>query len=184
MRIFEILNEDQGFTPPSKTITGYKLFRLKNGNLYPLFIGKNKPTPAGSWIPAEHIATKGFAERPGWHAGVLPMAPHLRTKENKIASDRVWAEVELPADVDYQPQADASRTRDIRGEVPVNGFYRFKTNKMQGGAWIIGGALKIVRVLTDDEVSAILTQAGYPEDAIAERHDSERQDSERQDSEQ
>jgi hypothetical protein len=159
------------FAPPKKTITAYKLFKQKGGQLYPLFIGKNTPTPIGQWIPATHIPTKGFAERPGWHAGVLPMAPHLRTKANKIASDRVWAEVEIPADVDWQDRADQTRTRDIRDQVPDNGFYRFKTNKMQGGAWIIGGALKIDRILTDDEVSDILKNAGYPEDAEAERHD-------------
>jgi hypothetical protein len=159
------------FAPPKKTIKAYKLFKKKGGQVYPLFIGRNVPTPIGEWIPASHIPTKGFAERPGWHAGVLPMAPHLRTKANKIAPDRVWAEVEIPADVDWQAQADKTRTRDIRDQVPENGFYRFKTNKMQGGAWIIGGALKIDRLLTDDEVSDILINAGYPEDALAERHE-------------
>jgi len=159
------------FTPPKKTIKAYKLFKKRGNALYPLFIGKNTPTPIGEWIPASHIPTKGFAERPGWHAGVLPMAPHLRTKANKIAPDRVWAEVEIPADINWQDQADKSRTRDIRDQVPANGYYRFKTNKMQGGAWIIGGALKIDRVLSDDEVSKILLNAGYPEDAEAERHE-------------
>jgi hypothetical protein len=57
-------------------------------------------------MPASFIPTKGYAERPGWHAGVLPIAPHLRqTSTGKIAPHCVWAEVELPADKDYQPAA-------------------------------------------------------------------------------
>ena len=150
----------RAMTPPKNTIVGYKLFRLKAGELFPLFIGKNQPTKVGEWIAAQHIPTKGFAERPGWHAGTLPTAPHLRTKEGFKAADRVWAEVELPADVDWQSKADKSGTRDIRDKVPKNGHYRFKTNKMQGGAWIIGGALKVNRVLSNADVADILTKAG------------------------
>lgn len=153
---------------PNKTITAYKLFRQKNGQLYPLFIGKNDPTPVGEWIAAEFIPTKGFADRPGWHAGVLPMAPHLRTKDNQRADGRVWAEVEMPADVDWQSRADLTTSRDIRDAVPVGGHYRFKTSKMQGGAWLIGGALKVNRVLSDEEVARILTEAGHAEEVKAE----------------
>ena len=51
-----------------KTGYGYKLFEMDmDGKLYPLFIGKNKETKIGEWIPAENLPTKGFAERPGWH---------------------------------------------------------------------------------------------------------------------
>lgn len=145
------------------TITAYKLFRtLKTREgLYPLFIGKTIPTVENEWIEAQFIPTKGFAHRPGWHAGVLPIAPHLRTKQNRIHADRVWAEVSMSADYDWQHIADKSPTRDIRGCIPTAGHYRFKTNKMQGGAWLIGGAIRIERVLQDEDVYDILHAAGF-----------------------
>jgi len=155
---------------PSKTIKGYKLFRTlkkSQGNIYPLFIGKTKPTPIGKWIEAEHIPTKGFAERPGWHTGVLPIAPHLRsTQTEKKVANRVWAEVLIPANINWQEKADSSRTRDIRNEVPVGGYYKFKTNKMQGGAWYIAGAIKVNKILSDEEVAKVLRNAGYSEDEV------------------
>ena len=166
------LNEIIGPSEPKKTVVAYKLFNKKGNDLHPLFIGKNKPTPQGKWIHAEHIPTKGFAERPGWHAGTLPLAPHLRTKDNKIASNRVWAEVSLPNDVDWQSHADKSTTKDIRDKVPQGGHYKFKTSKMQGGAWLIGGSLKINKVLSNQDVHHILTKNGVdPEEAKREQHD-------------
>jgi len=162
----------KNFKEPVKTIKAYKIFRVKKnepGKIYPLFIGKNEATAIGEWVPAEHLPTKGFAERPGWHAGILPMAPHLRTKENQMADDRVWAEVEIPADVNWQDVADTQKTRDIRDRVPVGGHYRFKTSKMQGGAWIIGGALKVNRVLSNKEIADILNNAGEKDAATREQ---------------
>ena len=149
----------EDFTPPKKTIKAYKLFRTMKsqpGKIFPLFIGKSKPTPIGEWIEAEHIPTKGYAERPGWHAGILPYAPHLMKKDGTMQEGRVWAEVELPADVDWQPIADTTKTKDVRDRIPVGGHYRFKTNKMQGGAWIIGGAIKVNKILSPEEVREIL----------------------------
>jgi N12 class adenine-specific DNA methylase/predicted RNA methylase len=161
---------------PQKTVKAYKLLRTlksKPGQVFPLFIGKNQPVAIGVWEKAEHIPTKGFAERPGWHAGAEPIAPHLRQKATgKIHPDRVWVEVEMPADKEWQSTADASKTRDIRDRVPEDGHYKFKTNKMQGGAWLIGGAVKINRVLDDGEVAQLLRDAGHSEAEIqAEMHD-------------
>ena len=155
----------EDFTPPKKTIKAYKLFRTMKsqpGKIFPLFIGKSKPTPIGEWIEAEHIPTKGYAERPGWRAGILPYAPHLMKKDGTMQEGRVWAEVELPADVDWQPIADTTKTKDVRDRIPVGGHYRFKTNKMQGGAWIIGGAIKVNKILSPEEVREILKK-GAPE---------------------
>jgi hypothetical protein len=145
------------------TITAYKLFRtLKTRTgLYPLFIGKTVPVIEHEWIEAQFIPTKGFAHRPGWHAGILPIAPHLRTKQNRIHPDRVWARVSMPADRDWQSVADQSPTKDIRDRVPTAGHYRFATNKLQGGAWLIGGAIKIEKVLQDKDVYDILNTAGF-----------------------
>lgn len=158
---------------PKNTVKAYKIFRTHPkhpGKIFPLFIGKNKATETGKWIPAEHIPTPKFAERPGWHAGVLPTAPHLRTKENKMAPNRVWAEVEMPADVDWQSHADKTRTKDIRNQIPQGGHYRFKTTKMQGGSWMIGGAIKVNKILKNHEVAKILHDNGHHDAAEAEQN--------------
>jgi len=159
---------------PKKIKKAYKLFKLKNGGLYPLFIGKNKETPMNIWLIADFIPTKGYAERPGWHSGILPIAPHLRRKSTgKINSNRVWAEVSVSADKDWSKDPEMTKN-GITGKVPKDGYYKFKTNKMQGGAWIISGALKVNKVLSDFEVSKILSKAGYPKSEIEnEMHDPE-----------
>lgn len=51
----------------------YKLLRkLKDGNLYPLFINKTIQTPFNVWMQAKCYPTKGFAVRKGWHCCFQP----------------------------------------------------------------------------------------------------------------
>ena len=45
-------------------------------------------------------------------------------------------------------------------EIPVNGYYRYKTNPNMYGDWIITGAIKLIRILSDDEVADILINNG------------------------
>ena len=117
-----------------RTTTVYKLFRQrKDGSLGPLFIGASQRIPLGEWLQAEDIPTKGYARRPGWHAGFLPEAPHLTEK------GRVWCECEVPAD----------------------GYYRFPRPAHQGGEWIIAAWLKVNRILTDAEVRRIRDSRVY-----------------------
>lgn len=137
-------------TPPTKTVRAFKLFQVKKsrpGELFPLFIGKDKPTPIGEWVQAEFIPTDGFAERPGWHVGPSPKAMHLMCKDGTMPKDRVWAEVEIPADIDWTPIALLQPTKDLRKLIPQHGFYRFPRPANQGGEWWIAGAIKIVRIL-------------------------------------
>jgi hypothetical protein len=155
-----------------KTVRAYKQFRTllsRPDELLPLFIGNQQAVPHGEWVEAENIPTKGFAPRPGWHAGALPSAPHLRSKEDRIQPGRVWAEVELPDDVDWQSIAEGRPTKDIRDEVPKGGHYRKRTPQMQGGEWLIGGKLRVRRVLSDDQISEILRAAGEHDAAEKER---------------
>ena len=122
------------------SIKCYKLFRTlktKPGKIFPLFIGKSKPTEIGVVIPAEDIPTKGFAHRPGWHVGRLPKADHLLRKDGTQAPGRVWAEVEIPAD-DY---------------------FVFIRPKHQGGEWLIAGSIQVNRLLSESEVNQILEDA-------------------------
>jgi len=121
---------------------------------------------------------KAVAARPGWHAGDVPIATHIgpETKINGKSvkyrgEDQVWAEVEMPADVDWQAIANAKarikkdgtpdvRTADINDEMPSMGHYRYKTNPNMTGEWLIGGEMKVNRVLSREEINAINEAAG------------------------
>ena len=108
----------------------YKLLRvLSDGNLYPLFIHKTVPTQIGTWMPAECFPTKGFAVRQGWHCCFKPIAPHLKEQLSN-GERRVWVEVE------------------------VEDWASYDRPESQGGAWILAQMMKIVKVLTHEEVEA------------------------------
>lgn len=141
---------------PKKTQKGYKLFRqLKTqpGKIFPLFVGKGNAIPMGQWLAAEALNTdaqrQGLAQRPGWHLGMLPNTQHLTEK------DRVWAEVEIPADVEYQTEADKSPTKDIKNKIPAGGHYRYPVPARQGGTWYIAGSIKVNKILSQEEVNQI-----------------------------
>jgi hypothetical protein len=167
---------------PQKTVKAYKLFRTKgDGKLYPLFVNAEKPVPMGEWLEAEEgpqgkaqgkVKSKlgDLAYRPGWHAGDLPMATHIGGKSDPSLKkpdyrpdNHVWAEVEMAADKDWQSVAD-SRGKGVKAhitdQVPFGGFYRYKTNPNMTGNWLIGGNMKVNRVLPDEEVNAINDAAG------------------------
>lgn len=178
---------------PKNTVTGYKLFRTdpkKPGELFPLFVNRNRSVPIGEWVPAEagplnelgrvksSIGSNGMAYRPGWHAGDVPAATHIGGKsgpETKVVDYRkpeeVWAQVEMPNDVDWQSVANANakisksgqpiaKTAEITDQIPFGGHYRYKTNPNMQGNWLIGGQMKVNKVLTDEEVQAINEAAG------------------------
>lgn len=140
---------------PKATRRAYKLFRIKSGRLYPLFIDKGTATPVGVWLRAKHVPTKGYADRPGWHCGVLPTAPHLLQKNGKLAKDRVWAEVEIGDDVDWQAFLPPKGNRGLKF-VPEGGHYRVRVPRVMGMEWLIAGEIRVVRVLTADEVKQIM----------------------------
>jgi hypothetical protein len=178
---------------PQKTVKAYKLFKTKKsapGKLFPLFVDANTPVPVGQWVDAkagEPGKTPGkvksklgdLAFRPGWHAGDLPIATHIggRSSDEQGAppdyrpADQVWAEVEMPDDVDWQSVANSRgqrtkagtidpKTAHITDQVPVGGHYRYKTNSNMTGNWMIGGSMRVNRILSDDEVKSINDAAG------------------------
>jgi len=168
---------------PNKVGTGYKLFEqdTRDKKLYPLFIGAKEETPMGKWIVAENIPTKGFSKRPGWHIGSsLPDAPWLKgysaenpkgvfkSKRGK-SFKRVWAEVSYPMDIDYQKELDEKGIKDIKDHIPEGGYYRFRE---ANGVWIIAGALKVDRILSEAESEAVFEKAGYDEQKAWESHPS------------
>jgi hypothetical protein len=178
---------------PQKTVKAYKLFKTKKsdpGKLFPLFVDANTPVPVGQWVDAkagEPGKTPGkvksklgdLAFRPGWHAGDLPVATHIggRSSDEQGAppdyrpADQVWAEVEMPDDVDWQSVANSrariskagepvASTAHITDQVPSGGHYRYKTNSNMTGNWMIGGSMRVNRILSDDEVQSINDAAG------------------------
>tara|TARA_R110002073_G_scaffold80010_1_gene192718 strand:- start:906 stop:2255 length:1350 start_codon:yes stop_codon:yes gene_type:complete len=118
-----------------------------------------------------------LANRPGWHAGDYVSATHIGGKSAKglkkvdyRKADEVWAEVEMPNDFDWQSVANSkasivksgprqgqlvSRQAQITDQIPKGGFYRYKTNPTMEGNWMIGGSMKINRVLDTREIKSI-----------------------------
>jgi hypothetical protein len=123
-----------------------------------------------------------LAFRPGWHGGDYPIATHIGGKSNASLTkpdfrpeNQVWAEVEFPNDVDWQSEAinRAStvksgprkgeinlREAHITDQLPVGGFYKYKTNPNMQGNWLISGSMKVNRVLNDAEVKKINSEVG------------------------
>ncbi len=119
---------------PKKTGIGYKVFVLKNGELYPPMVANpdGAATPVGVWLDADAAPIAGqsktgrnqvkaggkgtqggsgkLAYRPGWYLGEIPYALQFnRIDENGnkelFPANFVWAEVEYANDVDYQEEA-------------------------------------------------------------------------------
>lgn len=120
--------------PPKKTGKGYKVFVLKDGQLYPPMVANpnGEGTPVGVWLDADAAPIAGtsktgrpqvkaggkgtqggsgqLAYRPGWHLGTIPYALQFGRKDENgertlFPNNFVWAEVEYADDVDYQEEA-------------------------------------------------------------------------------
>ena len=174
----------------SKKNIGYKLFKVKAsqpGKLFPLYVYANEETPMNEWVDAKlgevasdgkHVKSKlgELALRGGWHLNEnVPHVTHIGRKDENgniayLFEDQVWCEVEYSDSIDYQPlvnengknkQGKVIPKNACMKEVPVDGFYRYKTNAKQKEPWIIAGAIKINRVLSDAEVYDICKEKGY-----------------------
>lgn len=164
--------------PPKKTRSAYKLFRVdpKNpGKLFPLFVNAKDEIEVGTWYDADNgpmqdgkVKSKigKLSYRPGWHAGTLPFASQIgsnrvNSKPTTRRANEVWAEVEFADDVDYTEKVGKNGMQ----EIPVDGTYEFNTSGNVDGTWLISGAMKVKRVLGDEEVAKINSDAGtadYP----------------------
>lgn len=127
---------------PSKIGVGYKLFYLKDSELYPPMVANpdGSPTPLGIWLDASIGVAAGVSKtgrlqvvcggkgthksgksklsfRPGWHLGKLPLAIQFETKQGILPKEFVWAEVSYSADINYQEEA-------IKAGFSKNGKFR------------------------------------------------------------
>lgn len=122
-------------------------------------------------------AAKGsLAFRPGWHLGDIPQAKQFARKnpetgvKDLFPSDFVWAECEYAMDVNYQEEAmsygyteNGKFRHSYAGlpKLPTDGYYRYRTNPNPDTVpWVITGAMKVNRILTDAETDAICREAG------------------------
>lgn len=122
-------------------------------------------------------AAKGsLAFRPGWHLGDVPQAKQFARKnpetgvKDLFPADFVWAECEYAMDVDYQEEAmsygytaNGKFRHSYAGlpKLPTDGYYRYRTNPNPDTVpWVITGAMRVKRILTDAETDAICRENG------------------------
>ena len=158
---------------------GYKLFRTVKGELRPLYVYADKTIPIGEWLEAEPGPMKDgtvvsrlglLAYRPGWHISTVPYVEHIYTVHEGIRCQKkgtVWCEVEYH-DFSYQSIADEHGIHNDKfvardaclKYVPKGGYYMYKTSPAMFGEWAIAGEMKVLKVLTDEEVDEICTYHG------------------------
>lgn len=155
-------------------LTTYKLFRIKHDKLYPLYVFANESIPMNEWLVAKEgqrypngkVKSKlgQLAFRPGWHSSDYPVALHIgesRDGSNKPKyrpKDQVWVQCLINDNVNWQQKADAQGKSDkskYLKEIPYNGYYKYRTNPNMYGYWYISGEIKLVKILTDQEVKYI-----------------------------
>ena len=233
---------------PKKTQEVYKLMRLKDGEIYPLFIDSTEPLKVGEWYDAdspnldflkempsgvflvdanngtyqsfdEYLQESGerktkypsknaiekataegkrwvfiedtakaqkrfdgetrkywnigingsgsvstFSMRPGYHAGSLPTMRQIGKGANRDLRDDsfIWTVGEVPADIDYQAEAEMNPDKDIPTHIPEDGYYLKATNadkaKSQADrvGWYVAGAYKINRIISDSEARQVI----------------------------
>lgn len=121
-----------------------------------------------------------LAYRPGWHMASAPVTRHIgvgksRSKDNHndydaMYSQNVWALVEYSAKYDYSEKAKQQPGADMDAKKAMftdkqdfeNGYYKFKTNSNANDdeVWLIAYSMKVVKVLTDEEVERIANEHG------------------------
>lgn len=144
--------------------------------------------PVVGYTAKEHrpqVVAKGsksntLSFRPGWHLGKLPIALQFIKKykgkpmtcDGRFIwpSNLVWAKCYYSKDIDYQDAAMAygmskngkfQHSRAGLPRIPKNGSYEYRTNpNPKTEAWVITGAMKVVDILSFDEVEQILRENG------------------------
>ena len=118
-----------------------------------------------------------LAWRPGWHLGSYPDAKQFAVKDPETGEPRtvfpenfIWAECEIAADNDYQLEALSygvtekgkfNRTQAGLPYIPKDGYYKYRTNAdPKTVPWLITGAMKVNRILDDEEAREVCAQYG------------------------
>lgn len=144
----------------------YKLFRMREGRLYPLFVETGREMKMGKWLEAgvgelvdpTHVKSKlgPLALRPGFHSTEVPFADWIGKRQGSILvqrKDTVWCECEVDGQQEYLSERYGKRT------LPKDWYY-FRTKPNQPFPWIISNKIKIKRVLDHAEVEAVCCAHG------------------------
>lgn len=144
----------------------YKLFRVKNGKLYPLFVEADREMPIGQWLEAgigekvdeTHVKSKlgPLSLRPGFHSCTVPFTDWIGKREDGRLvqrKDTVWCECVVEGEEIVPLSRHGLRT------VP-QGFYYFRISPRQPFPWIISNRIFIVRILPQAEVEQICRESG------------------------
>ena len=107
-----------------------------------------------------------FAMRPGWHAGSLPSMRQIGKGANKDLRDDsfVWVRGRVPADVDYQAEADANPDKDIPTHIPTDGYYmkatnaNKKTSQADRIGWYVAGSFIADEIISDAEARRVIDE--------------------------
>ena len=107
-----------------------------------------------------------FAMRPGWHAGSLPTMRQIgKGKDKNLRDDSfVWVRGRVPADVDYQAEADANPDKDIPTHIPTDGFYMKATNANKKASqadkmgWYVAGSFIADEIISDAEARRVIDE--------------------------
>lgn len=142
--------------------------------LYARSLSGKRGLTVGRWHLAESesvvIGNRKLAYRPGWHGVILPVFDQGKCKL-KGGPRRVWLEVEIP-EVSAATQAESDESQKLpngmRSGITTRVLrfdesYDYKTNPSasgEAGGWPISGSVRVVRVVGDEEVAAVLLQAG------------------------
>ena len=148
----------------------YKLFKIKYGKLFPLYVEAKREMPIGEWLEAgcgekvddTHVKASGcsgrLALRGGFHSTNIPFTDWIGKKQDdgSLAQrpDTVWCECEVRGE---KVESKSKRGYEM---VPYNSYYYFKTNSKQKEPWIISHWLKINKILSYEEVAKICREHG------------------------
>lgn len=153
----------------------YKLFRSKDGKLFPLYVEADKEMEVGKWLRAEsgekadetHVKSKlgALSLRPGFHSTFIPFTDWIGKKmpDGTLAQrpDTVWCECEVKGD-----EIECKNRYGYR-ELQKDKWYFFRTNSKQKDPWIISDWLKINKILSRNEVVQICESNGIVAQAMA-----------------
>ena len=147
----------------------YKLCRIRNGHLYPLYVNHNTELKTGRWltasigekIDATHVKANGcggkLSLRPGFHSTLVPFTDWIgkRGPDGTLwqRPDTVWCECEV--DGHQQVVTDRYGLRTIPSD-----WYFFKSNVKQKDPWIISNRIFIRRILSHVKVEQICREHG------------------------
>ena len=84
-------------------------------------------------------------------------------ENNEVTNYGAKLELGDPYDVAYGVTIKVYKGKleqNVKMTVPENGFYHYKTNPAMFSDWIIAGEMKLIRILSDEEVALICRENG------------------------